>query len=49
MDQNKVRVIIQMIKKECCRNSLAELCESWGLTCEDFDEFIGKAMLVCSK
>ena len=30
----------QMICKECQRNSLAELCENWGIETEDFYEFI---------
>lgn len=29
-----------MIYKQCCRTSLADLCEDWGVTTDDFDNFI---------
>lgn len=29
-----------LISKECCRNDLSELCEYWGVTTDDFDEFL---------
>lgn len=38
MDKHKT--VERMIEKECQRNSLVELCESWGVTLEDFYECI---------
>ena len=35
--------IKRMIQKECQRNSLTDLCESWGFTCEAFDDFLEMA------
>jgi hypothetical protein len=35
--------IKRMIQKECQRNSLTNLCESWGFTCEAFDDFLEMA------
>ena len=41
MDNEKVDRIVRMIEKECCRNSLMELCEHYDITCDEFYEFIG--------
>jgi len=32
-----------MIEKECCKISLTELCEYWGVTCDDFDLYLDSA------
>lgn len=37
---SKAETVAAMIEKECCRNSLTELCEWWGITTDDFDRFI---------
>ena len=40
MKKEIVKKIIRMIEKECCRNSLDELCEYWNVTTDDFEEFL---------
>ena len=40
MNESKAKAIASMIYKECCRTSLTDLCEGWGVTTDDFDEFI---------
>lgn len=37
---SKAETVAAMIEKECCRNSLTDLCEWWGITTYDFDRFI---------
>lgn len=44
MDEKKAETIKLMIEKECCRTSLTELCEYWGVTTEDFWEFLDLAV-----
>lgn len=33
----------EMIEKECQRDSLTDLCDTWGLTVQDFYEFLEAA------
>ena len=40
INESKAKAITSMIYKECCRTSLADLCEDWGVTTNDFDEFM---------
>lgn len=40
LSEEKAKDIGYMIMKELSRNSLVDLCEYWGVTVEDFDEFI---------
>lgn len=40
LSKEKARNITAMIRKECQRTSLTELCEYWGVTVEDFEEFL---------
>jgi len=35
--------IRRMIEKECQRNSLTDLCEHWGITCDDFELYLDLA------
>lgn len=37
---NKSETVAHMIEKECCRESLSDLCEEWGVTIADFEAFI---------
>jgi len=37
---DKARAISNMIYKECRRNSLADLCEYWSVSTDDFDAFM---------
>lgn len=43
MTKETFNTVNHMISKECCRNDLSELCDYWGVTTEDFDEFLGLA------
>jgi hypothetical protein len=36
----KAETIAYAIKKECCRYSLIEWCEDWGITVDDFEKFL---------
>ncbi len=36
----KAETIAYAIKKECCRYSLKEWCDTWGFTIDDFDKFL---------
>ena len=40
MDKKTAGRVASMIEKECCRNSLTDLCEHWDVSCDDFEEFI---------
>jgi hypothetical protein len=40
---DKYKTIRRMIEKECQRTSLADLCEYWGVTCDDFYNFLDAA------
>lgn len=40
MNRKTAETVARMIQKECCRFSLADLCEEWGVTTGDFDDFI---------
>lgn len=43
LSEAKAVSVCQMIEKECCRNSLTELCEYWDVTPNDFYEFLDLA------
>jgi hypothetical protein len=34
-----------MIDKEMCRNDLSEICNNWGVTTDDYDDFMAAAMV----
>ena len=40
MDSKTFGKVLRMIEKEVCRNDLGELCEYWGVTEDDYFEFI---------
>ncbi len=40
MDKKTFNNISYMIYKECQRDSLQNLCDSWGVTVDEFDEFV---------
>lgn len=40
INESKAKSIASMIYKQCCRTSLTDLCEDWGVTTDDFDEFM---------
>lgn len=44
MDKQTAQTVANMLIDEASRWSLAELCEEWGVTVEDVDEFIGAAL-----
>lgn len=44
LTESKARKVMHMIEKECCRNSLEELCEYWDVTVDEFDLFLEYAM-----
>ncbi|MBQ7652182.1 MAG: hypothetical protein IJS15_14570, partial [Victivallales bacterium] len=41
---NTALKIRDMINKECCRESLVDLCEYWEVTTDDYYEFIDAAL-----
>lgn len=43
MTKKQLYAIRRLIEKECQRNSLAELCECYDVTCEDFEDFLDMA------
>lgn len=44
MTNGTAQAIKQMIEDECTRDSLQELCDNWGITTEDFWEFLDLAV-----
>ena len=40
MDKKTFNNISYMIYKECRRDSLKNLCDYWGVTVDEFDEFV---------
>lgn len=44
MTESKAKIIYNMIYKEICRTSLRELCEYWGVSEMDVDEFMETAL-----
>lgn len=44
MTKSKAKRIYNMIYKEICRNSMRELCEWWGVSECDVDEFMETAL-----
>lgn len=44
MTKSKAKRIYNMIYKEICRTSLRELCEWWGISEMDVDEFMETAL-----
>lgn len=44
LTKQKAKTIRRMIEKECCRNSLEELCEYWDITTDEFELFLEYAM-----
>ena len=44
MTKSKAKRIYNMIYKEICRDSMRELCEYWGVSEMDVDEFMGTAL-----
>jgi hypothetical protein len=43
MTDKKISSIRAMIGKECCRNSLTELCFWWDVTAEEYEMFLEAA------
>lgn len=39
MTKEAFRHVEYMIDKECSRNDLSELCDYWGVTIDDYNEF----------
>lgn len=44
MTKSKTKRIYNMIYKEICRDSMQELCEYWGVSEMDVDEFMEIAL-----
>ena len=44
MKKSTAETIAYAIKKECQRSSLYDWCESWGITTDEFDEFLALAV-----
>lgn len=44
MTRDTAETIYAMIYKTICRYSLVELCESWGVSDDDVDEFMEAAL-----
>ncbi len=44
MKRKTAETVSRLICKECSRFSLADLCEEWGITTDDFDEFIRQGL-----
>lgn len=44
MTRDTAERIYAMIYKTICRYSLVELCESWGVSDEDVDDFMDAAL-----
>lgn len=44
MKKSKAETIAYAIKKECQRMSLYDWCDSWGITTDEFDEFLTLAV-----
>lgn len=44
MTKDAAERIYSMIYKEICRYSLMDLCESWGVSEDDVDEFMDAAL-----
>ena len=44
MKKSTAEKIAYAIKKECQRASLYDWCDSWGITIDEFDEFLALAV-----
>lgn len=44
MKTEVARTVTRMIDKEMRRNDLSEICDNWGVTPDDYDEFMAAAM-----
>lgn len=40
LNKDVAYTVAAMIRKECCRTSLKDLCEYWDITPDDFDLFL---------
>lgn len=45
MKTEVARTVSRMIDKEMRRNDLSEICDNWGVTPDDYDEFMAAAMV----
>ena len=45
MTLEKAKEVRYMIDKEMCRHSLADICENWEISIEEYDEFMNGAMI----
>ena len=44
MNKDKAETIAYAIRKECQRSSLYDWCESWGITIDEFEEFLANGI-----